>query len=60
VETDLTAVSLAADKAREWRDRRDLRIQTALRSGASLRAVARAAGLSHAGVRKIRSRDVAR
>lgn len=51
--TDLSAVTSAADKARDWTRRRDLRVRAAISAGASLRAVGAAAGLSHTAVAKI-------
>lgn len=53
---DLDAVTYAAKSAKEWTGRRDRRIREAITAGASLRSVAEAAGLSHAGVRKIATR----
>lgn len=53
---DLSAVQMAAQKAREWTERRDKRIRAAVAAGASLRTVGAAAGLSHAAVAKIAKR----
>jgi hypothetical protein len=54
--SDLSAVTSAAVKAREWTERRDRRIRAAVAAGGSLRAVAEAAGLSHTAVSKIAKR----
>lgn len=54
--TDLSSVASAAQKAREWTERRDRRIRSAVAAGSSLRTVGEAAGLSHTAVAKIARR----
>ena len=46
----------AAEKQAEWTRRRDDAIAIARRSGASLREIGAAAGLSHVGIKKILDR----
>ncbi len=54
--TSVTEAAHAAAKAREWAERRDSAIRAAVAAGVSLRVVAEATGLSHAGVAKIARR----
>lgn len=49
----LRDVTRTARRAREWTDKRDAAIVEAHRAGDSLRQIADAAGLSHAGVDRI-------
>lgn len=53
---DLQAAASAAQKVREWTERRDRRIREALHDGASLRALGTATGLSHTAIAKIAKR----
>lgn len=52
----MSALSSAAKKAREWTRRRDALIREARGEGASLRAIASEAGLSHTAIAKILAR----
>lgn len=49
----MSALSTAAAKAREWTARRNVEIVRARKAGASLRAIAEEAGLSHTAIRQI-------
>lgn len=51
-----TEAAHAAQKAREWTQRRDAAIRRALAEGVSLRVLAAATGLSHTAVAKIGKR----
>lgn len=52
----MTDIANAASKAREWTERRDALIREARADGASLRAIAVQAGLSHTAIAKIVAR----
>ena len=52
----MSEVRIAAQKVREWTERRNEAIRAALASGKSSREVAADAGLSHVAVQKIAKR----